>query len=99
MPAYLIIEHKITDAAKFEQYRVAVGPILGEAWSALLDEGRQPQVSRRRPLASRARRLFLSSPAWTALDAWYTSPEYQPLIGIRKSCTSDLDMMIALEGV
>jgi uncharacterized protein (DUF1330 family) len=33
-----------------------------------------------------------------ALNAWYTSPEYQPLIALRKSCTSDLDMLITLEG-
>ena len=33
------------------------------------------------------------------LNAWYTSPEYQPLISLRKACTSDLDMLITLEGV
>ena len=33
-----------------------------------------------------------------ALDAWYTSPEYQPLIALRKQCTNELDMLITLEG-
>ena len=33
-----------------------------------------------------------------SLDAWYQSPEYQPLIALRKACTSDLDMLITLEG-
>jgi uncharacterized protein (DUF1330 family) len=33
-----------------------------------------------------------------ALNAWYNSPEYQPLIALRKQCTSDLHMMITLEG-
>ena len=33
-----------------------------------------------------------------ALDAWYSAPEYPPLIALRKQCTSDLDMMFMLEG-
>lgn len=61
MPAYVVVEHIITDAAKFEAYRTKVGP--------------------------------------EALNAWYTSPEYQPLLALRKQCTSELDMLITLEGV
>jgi uncharacterized protein (DUF1330 family) len=33
-----------------------------------------------------------------ALEKWYRSPEYQPLIELRKQSTSDLDMLIMLEG-
>jgi uncharacterized protein (DUF1330 family) len=33
-----------------------------------------------------------------ALYSWYNSVEYQPLIALRKQCTSDLDMLITLEG-
>jgi uncharacterized protein (DUF1330 family) len=33
------------------------------------------------------------------LNAWYNSPEYQPLIALRKQSTSDQDMMFTLEGV
>ena len=29
MAAYLIVEHIITDAAKFEEYRTKVGPLCG----------------------------------------------------------------------
>ena len=28
MPAYLIAEHIVTDAAKFEEYRTKVGPMM-----------------------------------------------------------------------
>ena len=28
MAAYLIVEHSITDAAKFEEYRTKVGPMI-----------------------------------------------------------------------
>ena len=34
-----------------------------------------------------------------ALEAWYGSPEYQPLIALRKACTSELDMLITLDGM
>jgi len=30
MPAYLIAEHIITDAAKFEEYRTKVGPMMSK---------------------------------------------------------------------
>jgi uncharacterized protein (DUF1330 family) len=33
-----------------------------------------------------------------ALNPWYNTPEYQPLIALRKQCTSDLDMMFTVEG-
>jgi uncharacterized protein (DUF1330 family) len=32
------------------------------------------------------------------LNAWYASAEYRPLISLRKECTSELDMLITLEG-
>ena len=30
MPAYIIAEHTITDPAKFEEYRIKVGPIIAK---------------------------------------------------------------------
>jgi uncharacterized protein (DUF1330 family) len=43
--------------------------------------------------------VIIQFPDMASLNAWYTSPEYQPLIALRKSCTSELDMMFTLEGV
>jgi len=34
-----------------------------------------------------------------ALNAWYNSSEYRPLIALRRECTSDMDMLITLEGI
>jgi hypothetical protein len=44
MPAYVIPEHVITDAAKFEEYR-GKGADNGQVWRAraLSDKGRKPQ--------------------------------------------------------
>ena len=43
--------------------------------------------------------MIIEFPDMQSLDNWYSSPEYQPLIALRKQCTSDLDMLITLEGL
>ena len=42
--------------------------------------------------------MIIEFPDMDALNSWYNAPEYQPLIALRKACTSDLDMLITLEG-
>jgi uncharacterized protein (DUF1330 family) len=42
--------------------------------------------------------VIIEFPDMRALDVWYTSTEYQPLIALRKQCTSDMDMLFTLEG-
>ena len=39
MPAYLIVEHIITDAAKFEEYRTKVGPMISKYGGRYLTKG------------------------------------------------------------
>jgi uncharacterized protein (DUF1330 family) len=39
MPAYLIAEHIITDAAKFEEYRTKVGPMMAKHGARYLTKG------------------------------------------------------------
>lgn len=39
MPAYLIVEHKITDAEKFDQNRIAVGPMIAKHGGRYLTKG------------------------------------------------------------
>jgi uncharacterized protein (DUF1330 family) len=34
-----------------------------------------------------------------SLKAWYSSANYQPLMALRKESTSELDMIITLEGL
>jgi uncharacterized protein (DUF1330 family) len=97
MPAYLIAEHIITDAAKFDEYRARVGPTIANYGGRYLTRGgshRLPEGGHWKP----ERVVIIEFPDIEALDRWYRSPEYQPLIALRKSCTSDLDMLITLEG-
>ena len=46
MTAYLFVEHTITDPAKFEEYRVQVGPMIAKHGGRYLTIRRQPSASR-----------------------------------------------------
>ena len=97
MVAYLVVEHKITDAAKFEEYRIKVGPMIAKHGGRYLTKGgshRFPEGGHWLP----ERVVIIEFPDMAALNAWYESPEYQPLIALRKASTSELDMLITLEG-
>ena len=97
MPAYYIAEHIITDAAKFEEYRVKVGPMIANHGGRYLTKGgshRFPEGGHWKP----QRVVIIAFPDMAALYAWYDSAEYQPLMALRKESTSDLDMVITLEG-
>src|SRR6476660_7852201 len=98
MPAYLVVEHIITDAAKFEEYRVKVGPMIAKHSGRYLTRGgshKMPEGGHWKP----ERVVIIEFPDMASLNAWYNSAEYQPLIALRKQSTSDQDMMFTLEGV
>lgn len=98
MPAYLLVEHVISDAAKFEEYRTRVAPIIAKHGGRYLTKGNAHQFPEGGHWLPE-RVAIIEFPDMEALHAWYHSPEYQPLIALRKQCTSELDMFIILEGV
>lgn len=98
MAAYLIAEHIITDAAKFDEYRARVAPMMAKHGGRYLTKGgshKLPEGGHWTP----QRVVIVEFPDMDSLNAWYESSEYRPLIALRKACTSDLDMMFTLEGV
>ena len=98
MPAYLIAEHVVTDAKMFDEYRTKALPMIEKHGGRYLTKGgthKFPEGGHWKP----ERVVIIEFPDMIQLDAWYTSSEYQPLIALRKACTSDLDMLITLEGV
>ena len=93
--AYLVVEHIVTDAAKFEEYRVKVGPMIAKHGGRYLTKGnghRFPEGGHWKP----ERVVVIEFPDMDALNAWYNSAEYQPLIKLRQQCA--IDMLITLEG-
>jgi len=97
MAAYLIAEHIVTDPAKFDEYRTKVAPMIARHGGRYLTKSgshKMPEGGHWKP----ERVVIIEFPDMNALNAWYTSAEYQPLISLRKQCTSDLDILITLEG-
>ncbi len=95
MAAYFIGEHKITDLAKYEQYLRQVAPMIERCGGRYLT-----RVGNHRVLEGEwkpDRVVIIEFPDMTALNAWYHSPEYQPLIALRQSASADV--LIAIEGV
>lgn len=97
MPAYLIAEHTVTDAKKFEEYRVKVGPMIAKHGGRYITKGGSHTVLEKdNAVWQPGRVVIVEFPDMAALDAWYTSPEYQPLISLRRA--SATDMLITLDG-
>ncbi len=97
MPAYIVVEHIITDAAKFKEYRTKVGPMMAKYGARYLTKGqshKMPEGGHWKP----ERVVVIEFPDMNSLYAWYNSSEYQPLKALRKECTSEQDMMFVLEG-
>ena len=97
MPAYLIAEDTITEAAKFEEYRVKVGPLIAKHGGRYITKGGSHVVLEKENAVWRPGRVVIVEfPDIAALNAWYNSLEYQPLIALRQA--SAKDVLITLEG-
>jgi uncharacterized protein (DUF1330 family) len=98
MAAYLVVEHTITDAAKFEEYRTKVGPMIAKHGGRYLTKGgshKLLETSRKPP----DRVVIIEFPDMAALNTWYTSAEYQPLIALRQSAVDmGKETLITLDG-
>jgi uncharacterized protein (DUF1330 family) len=75
MPAYLIAEHIITDAAKFDEYRVKVAPMISEYGGRYLTKGgghKLPEGGDWQP----ERVVIIEFPDMESINRWYDSPEF-----------------------
>lgn len=97
MPAYLIAEHTIVDPVKFEEYRVKVGPMIAKHGGRYLTKaGSHTVLESDNAVWQPSRVVIVEFPDMEALNAWYASPEYAPLIALRRE--SAKDMLITLDG-
>jgi uncharacterized protein (DUF1330 family) len=97
MAAYIIAEHRITDAVKFEEYRTKVGPMIAKYGGRYLTKaGSHVVLEKENAVWQPERVVIIEFPDMAALNAWYRSAEYQPLIPLRKAAA--IDMLITLEG-
>jgi uncharacterized protein (DUF1330 family) len=95
MPAYLIGNIEVTDAAAYEEYRKGVAATIAAfGGRSLARPGAAMEVLEGDWVPKRL--VILEFPSVGQLKAWYNSPEYRPLLDIRlRSAKSSL---ILVEG-
>ena len=92
MPAYLIANIEITNPAGFEDYRARVPAVVAQYGGRYVIRGNPPTQMEGKPFFTRLTVLEFAS--MEALQRFYDSPEYAPLLAIRKACTkTDLVFM------
>ena len=94
MQAYLVVEHLITDPARFEQYRSKVVPMIESFGGRYLTRSGSHQILEGTWKPTRV--AIIEFPDMAALNAFYDAPEYQPLFGLRRG--TGTDVVIAIEG-
>ena len=80
-----------------EKYRTKIEPVMANHGGRYLTKGsthKLPEGGHWKP----DRVVIIEFPNMDSLYAWYNSPENQTLIALRKSSTSDQDMLFVLEG-
>ena len=92
MPAYLVANIEITDPAGFEAYRAGVPAVVAQFGGKYLIRGNPPTPAEGKPFFTRL--TVVKFPSMQALQTFYDSPEYAPLLAIRTACTkSDVVFM------
>jgi uncharacterized protein (DUF1330 family) len=94
MPAYWIGEHVIKDDAAFAEYLRQAVPIIERFGGRYLTRAGTHDVLEGdwRP----TRVAVIAFPDMEALQAFYRSPEYHPLIALRQAAATDI--IIAIDG-
>jgi uncharacterized protein (DUF1330 family) len=95
MAAYWIGAHAITDAAAFDDYLRQVIPMIERHGGRYLTRAGAHEVLEGEWRPNRV--VVVEFPSMAALEGWYGSPEYQPLIALRRNAATDL--LIAVDGI
>ncbi len=96
MPAYLIGNIEVTDPQVYEGYKKGVGAtIAAYGGKSLARPGALMEVLEGD--WSPKRLVIIEFPSVAQLKAWYNSPEYKPLLEIRKR--SAKSSLVMVEGV
>ena len=86
MAAYVIVDIEVTDSAAFERYKNAVAANIAAFGGRYLARGGATEVLEGHWIPKRL--VILEFPTMAKLKAWYRSPEYAPLLDLRKASAS-----------
>jgi uncharacterized protein (DUF1330 family) len=95
MPAYIFASLQITDPVVFEEYRSRVPAIIAAYGGRYLVRG--GSVYALEGDAPGNRLVIVEFPDMSRLKAFYSAPEYQPLLEIRNRAA--ISTLLAIEGV
>lgn len=96
MPAFLIANIEVTDPAGFETYRERVPAVVAQYGGRYVIRGNPPTQMEGKPFFTRLTVLEFAS--MEALQRFYNSLEYAPLLAIRTASTkSDLVFMPGMD--
>ena len=85
MPAYLIANIEVTDPAGFERYRQAEPAVIAAHGGRYLVRGGAVRAVEGSPALKRL--VILEFPTMAALQAFYDSADYRPLLELRLAST------------
>ncbi|MBL6456421.1 DUF1330 domain-containing protein [Belnapia sp. T6] len=85
MPAYLIANIEVRDPARFAEYREKVAPMITAFGGRYLVRGGAVTVVEGDPGLHRV--VVLEFPSMERLRAFYDSPDYAPLLALRRAGT------------
>lgn len=83
MPAYVIADETITDPEQFDEYKRQVVPLIEAYGGRFLSRGGAVKALETGRGWSPGRMVIIEFPDMAALEAWYNSPDYAPVLAIR----------------
>lgn len=95
MPAYLIADVDVHNVAGYEEYRRQVPAMITAHGGRYLVRGGAAKVVEGQGQARR--RVVLEFPSMAALEAFYASPEYAPMLALRQRVAQS--NIVFVEGV
>ena len=95
MPAYVVVEVDVRDAARYEDYKRLAPPAIAAYGGRYLARGGRTDVLEGD--AGPGRLVILEFPSLERARQWWKSDEYAAARSLRQSCASA--RMIAVEGI
>ena len=95
MTAYVVADIHIKDATSYDEYRRGVAATLSAFGGRFLARGGAARLVEGAPEPGRV--VIIEFPDMAALEAWYKSTDYAPLLAIRLAASDG--RLIAVEGV
>jgi uncharacterized protein (DUF1330 family) len=95
VPAYVVVEIEVLDAARFEDYKRLVAPVIAAYGGRFLSRGGRTDVLEADTTPGRV--VILEFPSLERARQWWESDEYAAAKALRLECTRS--RIIAVEGV